>query len=139
MFASFFSALWATPPEGLSPVSRYTVANGVLYLVVGLILIGLPEPLMEAAFVAELDGYEPGLVRVLGTTLAIIGWFYVVGGRTGAASFALATVVDRLLVPFVLLPLAWSGAVPALGVVPVAILDPVLALGALLIWARTEG
>jgi hypothetical protein len=132
----FLAALAATPAGGLSPLCRYVVANGWFYLVVGLSLLALPTAVTEAAFLAELDGYEPGLVRVLGLTLAVIGWFYVMGGRTGATSFALATVVDRLLVPFVLFPLALTGAVPAAGVLPIAVIDPILALGALAIWHR---
>jgi hypothetical protein len=56
------------------------------------------------------------------------------GGRTGAASFGLATVADRALVPVFLLPLLALGEAPASLVLPFAILDPALALGAFLIW-----
>jgi len=48
--------------------------------------------------------------------VVVVGWFYVMGGRTRAHSFCLATVVDRLLIP--------------------AFLDPLLALGAYAIWRR---
>jgi hypothetical protein len=135
--SEFFAALRATPSADLSPLCRYIVANGLLYLGCGLVLLLVPPQVVEALLFTSLDGFEPGLVRLVGMSLAVIGWFYVMGGRTGATSFALATVVDRLLVPFVLVPLAVTGAVPPAGVLPVAVLDPVLALGALWIWRRS--
>src|SRR5689334_6226835 len=104
--ARFFEVLLATPAGGLGPLSRYIVANGWFYLAVGLILLVAPQGGQELAFQAELGGHDAGFVHVIGMTVAIIGFFYVIGGRTGSDSFALATVVDRLLVPFVLIPLA---------------------------------
>jgi hypothetical protein len=59
------------------------------------------------------------------------------GGRTRADSFALATVADRLLIPFLLLPL-WRLDLVAPGMVlPFVVLDPLLGLGAYAIW-RSE-
>ena len=132
----FFAELLSLPEAGLSTLCRYIVWNGYLYLAAGLALLVLPEGAHELLFRADLHGFERGFVRVVGLTVAIIGWFYVMGGRTGSTSFALATVVDRLLVPFVLVPLAVAEAVPALAVLPFAILDPVLAVGALVLWRR---
>lgn len=133
---SFWSALWARPAS-LSRLSRYTVGNGVLYMVIGAVLYVLPEPILELQLMTELEGYDAGLVHTLGATLLIVGWFYVMGGRTGAASFGSSTVVDRALVPFLLVPLLLLGEVAPMMVLPFAILDPVLALGAFLIW-RSE-
>lgn len=129
----FFHALWALPPGGLSPLSKFIVTNGVFYLAAGVLTVIAP-PLLPM----EVLGITPstaGSVQMSGVLLAIVGWFYVMGGRTGAVSFALATVVDRLLVPFVVVPLVWwSGASPmALGF---AVLDPMLALWALALWRR---
>ncbi len=133
----FFRALWATPPEGLSPLSRYIVANGVLYLVLGLGMYFGASPLI--GLVAALEGSQltdVGLVRVCGMAVAFIGWFYVMGGRTGAASFGLATVVDRLLLPAFLLPLWLLGELPASLALSFCALDPALALVALWLWRR---
>lgn len=120
-----------------TPLSRYIVANGVLYMVFGAVVLCWPEVtyLMGAD---DFQAGESGLVRVLGFVMTIIGWFYVMGGRTGATSFGLATVVDRAIVPVVLGALALSGAVDSGLVLGFAILDPVLALGAYLIWRRTR-
>jgi hypothetical protein len=48
---------------------------------------------MERAFV----GSEEGLMRMIGMTVAVIGWLYVFGGRSVARQFVVASVVDRLL------------------------------------------
>jgi len=60
--------------------------------------------------------------------LAIIGWFYFFGGRTGGRQFVAASVLDRLvLVPLVMVPIAMSGAFPR-PLLAFAIIDPVLAI-----------
>ena len=77
------------------------------------------------------------MVRTLGVTVAIIGWLYIAGGRTGSTSFGLATVIDRLLLPFLLVPLALLGMAPLGLIQPLSVLDPVLGVAACLIW-RSE-
>ena len=134
---SFWSALWFQPAGPGSRLGRYIVANGVLYLAIGAAVYLLPaSALTRLVFVDRLDGYEEGLLRVIGVAVAIIGWFYVMGGRTRAESFGLATVLDRVLLPVLLVPL-WALGMAAPGMVlPFAILDPLLALGAYAIWRR---
>jgi hypothetical protein len=129
----FFAELWAVPSGGLSALSRFVVANGVFYMLTGLVLLGA-APLVPLGAVG-VGAEQVASSQVNGVLLTIVGWFYVMGGRTGAASFALATVVDRLLVPFVLVPLVLFAGAPAL-VLAFAVLDPLLALWALAIWAR---
>lgn len=131
----FWPALWQQPPGPHSRLSRYVVANGFLYLAIGAGLYLLPAAVLARLFfVGRLAGYEEGLARAVGVTVAIIGWFYVMGGRTRAASFGLATVVDRLLLPLLLLPLWLLGLAAPGMILPFAVLDPLLALGALLVW-----
>jgi hypothetical protein len=73
-------------------------------------------------------GSEAALVRVIGMLIAIVGWFYFFGGRTGGRQFVAATVLDRLvLVPLVLVPIALAGVFPKTMLL-FAVLDPVLAL-----------
>ncbi len=77
-------------------------------------------------------------MRVLGLTVAVIGWLYVFGGRSGGRQIVAATVVDRVLfVPIVLVPLALTGVFPHV-LITFAILDPSLALGGRLILSRSE-
>lgn len=131
---TFLQTLLAAAPS--TPLSRYTVANGALYLGMGALLFAWPGAAQVAFFADEFVGREGGLVRVLGFVVMVIGWFYVAGGRTAADSFGLATVVDRLIVPVALVPLAVTGAVDWHLAVPFAVLDPVLGIGAFLIWRR---
>jgi hypothetical protein len=134
---SFFSALWSQPSGPHSRLSRYIVANGVLHIAIGATMYLAPAAVLERVFfLPPLSPLEQGLLRALGSVAAIVGWFHVMGGRTRAASFGLATVVDRLLVPVLFVPLWILGLGPPGLVFPFAILDPVLAIGAHLIWRR---
>lgn len=122
-------------PHVLSAASKYTALNSVVYLTAGALLLVWPGAtqtvFMEPAFV----GHEEGLIRVIGMMIAIIGWFYLFGGRSGARQFIAASVFDRLFVPVVLVPLAIAGVFPRL-LLPVAILDPLLAIGAWVLSSR---
>src|SRR5215831_10121712 len=123
-------------PTTLSTGSKYTVFNGVIYLVFGCLSIVWPGPtqtlFMDRAFVGD----EQGLFRVLGLTVIVIGWLYVFGGRTGGRQFSAASVVDRLVfVPVVLLPLAIAGVFPHV-LVAFTILDMTLAVGAWVLLRR---
>jgi hypothetical protein len=72
---------------------------------VGAILIvcpGVTQTLFKELAFAE---HEQALMRVIGLTVAVIGWLYVFGGRSGARQFIAASVIDRLIfVPAVLIP-----------------------------------
>jgi len=123
-------------PPTLSTASKYTAMNGVVYLGVGALLLAWPGAtqtiFMEPAFV----GNEEGLIRMIGMTVAVIGWLYLFGGRSGSRQFVAASVVDRLVfVPAVLVPLAIACVFPHL-LVTFAILDPLLAIGAWALLAR---
>jgi hypothetical protein len=107
-------------------------------MVVGAGLFVAPQSMLELQFRVPLRGYEVGLSNALGMTLLVIGFFYVMGARTGRASFGLATVVDRAFVPFLLGSLLLRDLVAPMMVVPFMILDPVLALGAFLIWRKEQ-
>jgi hypothetical protein len=134
---SFWSVLWSQPPGPHSRLSRYIVANGLLYMAIGACIYLAPSAWLERVFfLPPLTPLEQGLLRALGSVAAIIGWFYVMGGRTRAASFCLATVADRLLVPFLFVPLWALGLGPPVLVFSFAILDPVLAIGAYVIWRK---
>ena len=129
----FFTALMHRGPR--SGLSRYTEACGILYFLIGLLLAAVPS-LAAGLLGIEFAGAEEGYVRLAGVTVALIGYFYWFGGRTGATSFGLSTVADRLLVPFILIPMALAGLIEMKLALPFAILDPLLGLGAFVVWKR---
>jgi hypothetical protein len=132
---SYVTDLLDKPPS-LSTASKYTAMNGVLYLATGGLLVAWPEVTQAIFMDAPFVGHEGALIRVIGLTLAVIGWLYLFGGRSGARQIVAASVVDRLVfVPAVLVPVALAGVFPHL-LLSLAILDPLLAIGALALLAR---
>lgn len=126
---SFMSDLLAQPAN-LSIASKYSVMNGYIYLGAGALLIVWPGAVHTLLFDPPFVGNEGALFRVLGMAVAVIGWLYVFGGRSGGRNFGPASVLDRvILVPVVLVPLVIAGIFPhTLGAF--AILDPALGIGA---------
>jgi hypothetical protein len=128
--------LLGRPPE-LCTASKYTVLNGVIYLGAGVLLIAWPGAAQTLFKDGDFVGHEQGLIRVIGLTVAVIGWLYLFGGRTGGRQVVAASVIDRLVfVPIVLLPLAFTGVFPHL-LVAFTILDMTLAIGAWVVLGRT--
>ena len=131
---SWVRTMLETPASPPSPLSRYIFWNGVLYLVAGVALYALPERFAIEPF----SGREEGYLRALGIVAAAVGWLYMFGARTRSNSFALATIADRLAVPVLVLPLYFTGQVGAVLAFAFALGDPLLALGAYVIWRRYD-
>lgn len=126
-----FEAL-AEAPERLSWASRFTILCGLAYMPAGLLLLAWPGAVQSLFGDDAFVGREAALVRLIGMTVLVIGWFYVFGGRSGGRQFVAASVLDRIvLVPLVLVPLILSGVFPHT-LSTFAVLDPALALVA---WA----
>ena len=104
--------------------------NGFIYLALGALFIVWPGSVQTIFMDVPFVGRESTLFRVVGMAVAVIGWLYLFGGRSGARQFGPASVLDRVvLVPAVLVPLVIAGIFPhTLGAS--AILDPALGIGA---------
>ena len=125
-------------PSALATSSKFTSLNGFLYLAAGFLLLIWPGAVQTLLRDPEFVGREAALIRLLGMTVAIIGWFYLFGGRSGGRQIVAASVLDRIiLVPLVLVPLAMAGVFPHL-LLTFAILDPLLGLIAWYLLAREE-
>ena len=123
-------------PSRLTVASKYSALNGVGYLVVGAILIVWPGVTQTLFREPAFAGHEQALMRVIGLTVAVIGWLYFFGGRSGTRQFIAASVIDRLIfVPAVLIPLVIAGVFPHL-FLTFTIIDAFLAIGAWLLLAR---
>lgn len=132
---SFMSDLLETPAS-LSAASKYTVMNGYIYLALGALFILWPGAVQTLFRDAAFAGHEEALFRIIGLTVAVIGWLYLFGGRSGGRQIVAASVLDRwILVPAVAVPVALSGVFPH-AVLAFALLDATLALGALVISRR---
>jgi hypothetical protein len=132
---SFINDLLETPAN-LSTASKYTVMNGFIYLGAGALFIIWPGAVQALLRDPAFAGHEEALFRVIGLSVAVIGWLYMFGGRSGARQFGPASVLDRVvLVPVVLVPLVIAGVFPhTLGTF--AILDPTLGIGAWALYNR---
>ena len=126
----------ADAPADLPTPSRFTALCGVFYAATGLVLLAWPGIVQTVFRDPAFVGREEALLRVLGMLIAIVGWFYFFGGRTGGRQFVAATVIDRLvLVPAVLIPTAAAGVFPHV-MLTFAVLDPALALVAWYLLSR---
>ena len=134
---SWARLLFSAPPPH-TPLTRYTAWNGLLYLLLGATFYAWPGSAQTLLGAPPFQGGEAGLVRALGVTIALIGYLCFFGGRTGQDRFGVATILDRLVVPVLLLPPVFAGQLaPQLGV-PFAILDPLLGVGAWIVFARSK-
>jgi hypothetical protein len=126
---SFFDDLLEKPGD-LSTASKYSAMNGYIYLAIGCLFIVWPDAVQTILRDSPFVGNESALFRVIGMTVAVIGWLYLFGGRSGARQFGPASVLDRvILVPAVLVPLVIAGVFPHT-LAAFAILDPALGIGA---------
>lgn len=133
---TWIRAMLARPPTPTGALTRWTIGNGVLYLALGATFLFVPT-LPELWGAPPIAGDTAGFGRLLGFAVAVIGWFYVMGGRTHAESFGLATVFDRVFfVPICLGGLTLAGEVHVAVTGPFLVLDPLLGLGAYMMWRR---
>ncbi len=123
-------------PANLSAASKYTILNGFIYLALGAMFIVWPGAVQTLFLDAPFAGQEGALFRMLGLTIAVIGWLYLFGGRSGGRQVVAASILDRwILVPAVGVPVALSGVFPH-AILAFVVLDAALALGAWVIRRR---
>src|SRR5271167_1900015 len=133
---SFSSDLLEMPPR-LSRASRWTAMNGYIYLSLGVLFIVWPGAVQTLFRDEPFAGHEGAMFRLLGMTIAVIGWLYLFGGRSGGRQIVPASVLDRwILVPMVGIPAAVSGVFPH-AVLAFVLLDASLALGAFILRGKT--
>jgi hypothetical protein len=133
---SFTSDLLETPAN-LSSASKWTAMNGYIYLSLGALFIIWPGAVQTLFRDEPFVGREEGLFRVIGMTVAVIGWLYLFGGRSGGRQIVPASVLDRwILVPAVGISVALSGVFPH-AILAFVLLDASLALGAWILRGKT--
>lgn len=134
---SLFSIAFEKLPN-LTAASKFTAFNGFVYLGLGVLLILWPGAIQtllgERAFVGD----EQSLFRVLGLAVGVIGYYLVIGGRSGGRPASAASVIDRLTVaPLVLIPLAIAGVFPRF-LIAVVVVDATLAISTWALLRRAD-
>jgi len=118
--------------------SKYTAMNGLIYLGIGILVLIWPGVVQTIFRDEEFVGNEATLIRVMGMTVMVIGWLYLFGGLSGGRRIVAASVLDRIvLVPLVLVPVTIAGVFPHF-MLPFAVLDPTLGIGAWLLLSRSD-
>jgi hypothetical protein len=134
-----FFKQWLHRPDGhRTRLMKFTEGCGFLYLFIGSTFFFFPNLQVQIGLIPAFQGQEEALLRFVGMTLAIIGYFYIFGARTNIKSFGLSTVVDRLLIPFLILFVFSMSEINLMLVLPFAILDPTLAVIAYMLWRKDE-
>ena len=130
----FFRQLLFRPEIEKSRLIRFTENCGYMYILIGSLFLFVPNSLVMLGLTPTFQGQEEGLIRIVGITVAIIGYFYIFGARTHSRAFGLSTILDRLLIPFLLSFVYLVSNVELFLLLPLGVLDPVLALIALYLW-----
>jgi hypothetical protein len=138
MVNQFFSQFLEKPTAPQTRVSRFNILCGAFYLSVGFSFLFLPNLQSDLGLVPAFQGQEEGLFRTFGFAVVVIGYLYVFGSRTNARSFGLSTVVDRLLVPLFGLYILQSTQLETMLILPLCVLDPILAIIAFVLWRKDE-
>lgn len=119
-------------------VSRYTAMNGVIYLGAGALLVLWPGAMQTIFGDSAFVGREEGLIRVVGLTVVIIGFLYLLGGRANAAQIIAVSIVCRpFLVPLTIVPLAIAGVFPGL-LLTFVVLDTSLSIIGWVLYRKTR-
>ena len=71
-------------PGDLPVPSKYTAMNGLFYLGSGALMMVWPGAIQTIFRDASFIGNEAALIRILGMTVAVIGWFYLFGSLSGS-------------------------------------------------------
>jgi mono/diheme cytochrome c family protein len=101
--------------EGLTRAARSVEAFGWLDLVLGTIILLAPYWVESVLHLPPLTAQGANYLRLAGLLVSGLGMLYVVSGRLNATGFVFASLLDRPLVPPVMLIL-WS-----LGILPGAL------------------
>ncbi|MGH8666159.1 MAG: hypothetical protein ACREUX_18010 [Burkholderiales bacterium] len=105
-----FRRLWRAGGQQRS--ARTVEVFGWLILLEGAILLLVPRLAVDALHLPALVPQGENYLRLAGLLVGGLGMLYVVSGRLNAQGFVFASLLDRPLVPPVMLALWWFGILP---------------------------
>src|SRR3954468_14037536 len=123
--------------EGQSRAAQSVEYFGWLMLAEAATLLFTPHFVAQVLCLPALSDQAANYFRLVGLLLGGLGMLYVASGRLNAEGFVFASMLDRPLVPFVMLALWWQGIIPGPLAVAFAIQDGVSFLWTLVAW-RSE-
>jgi hypothetical protein len=131
-----FSALFArlVSAEGRTRTAWTVEAFGWLILVEGALMLLAPGFVASVLRLPEFAGNGENYFRLAGVLVSGLGMLYVVSGRLNAVGFMFGSLLDRPLVPPLMLVLWWLGVVPGVLAIVFSIQDFGSFLWTLLTW-----
>ena len=99
--------------EGQGRAAKTVEVFGWCVLLEGLLLLFAPRLVASLLQIPLMADQTVDFMRIMGLLAGGIGMLYVVSGRVNARGFAFASLLDRPLVPPIMLILWYLGIVPA--------------------------
>jgi hypothetical protein len=122
---------------GQSRTARTVELFGWLIFLEGPLMLLTPHLAASLLNLPALSEQAANYFRLVGLLAGGVGMLYIISGRLNSTGFAFASLLDRPLVPFVMLVLWLTGVVPGALALAFAIQDGASFLWTLLTW-RSE-
>jgi hypothetical protein len=107
----------------LTLVSRSVAIFGYVDLFLGLLILIAPRFTATIFFLPPLAPLDISLLRVVGVLVAMLGVLYIINGRCNGLGFAVGSLLDRPMVPFIMATLWFMHILPATLAVAFSIVD----------------
>jgi hypothetical protein len=101
-------------PTQVSPSARTIEIFGYLMLVEGITIVVATRGVAALLGLPDFSDSAATYFRLVGLLVAGLGMLYAVSGRLNAQGFVFASLLDRPMVPFVMLALWYWGLCPAI-------------------------
>jgi hypothetical protein len=101
-------------PGQLSPSARTVAMFGYLLLVEGFVIVIATQGVAALLGLPDFSVSAANYFRLVGLLIAGLGLLYTVSGRLNAQGFVFASLLDRPMVPVVMLGLWYWGLLPAI-------------------------
>ena len=108
--SDYFRRLCHVPEQSRS--ARTVELFGWLILLESPLMLLVPDRAAAIIHLPVLNEQAANYFRIMGLLIGGIGMLYVASGRLNSAGFVFASMLDRPLVPFIMLVLWWRGIIP---------------------------
>ena len=134
--SDYFSRLLRVPEQSRS--ARTVELFGWLILLESPLMLLVPNVAASIIHLPVLNEQAANYFRIMGLLIGGIGMLYVASGRLNSEGFVVASMLDRPLVPFIMLALWWQGIIPGPLALAFAIQDGGSFLWTLFTWRAEQ-